>query len=443
MEKRFDVAFGIGYEYAEKINYLPYLMETGFYNVVQLVIDESSQLNLKSNGSIEILNKDFDGAKEKLTNFELEKKSFGDQLVLIKDEKERKDKEFFDRIKKFEDAIASGETEIEELVSGTNDLDIAGRKKSVLSKVILYIIFLGLTISLIVFYSSAWYSVIFEDIGSDSNNIGKEYGLISTIINPFYIAQVVNENNNYIGLLYSFSLTCLPFAVGLIFHSALVKKTSKSITIAALSILLALALDVVIAYSIVKKIFEYRQGLGLNPDVDFSFVMCFSDVIFYIILLIGFVTYLLWGVVYEMMLHHTNDITSRKGRISAIRDIIKKHQNKKKEIINTLNSEEVVFQNKIRDFNGRFIVIEEEISHLKSLMVEIQKKISEYPDKIFIHRYDLEHVVDAFIAGWCSSYTDSLGKKHQKNVDTYLVNVDEKKNQIINKILDDKRYEVI
>jgi uncharacterized protein YlxW (UPF0749 family) len=148
-----------------------------------------------------------------------------------------------------------------------------------------------LTIYLFVFYSSASYSAFFKDFTPDDDKITQ----------AIFDAQAVGKAwaDGFTELIFILAIPFVFLGLGFLIHKFSVeKKISGYLKIAGL-VVVTFIFDFIIAYAIVKEIYNIKIG-GLfqdMPPMDIS--MAFQEVNFWIIIFAGFVVYIIWGLVFD------------------------------------------------------------------------------------------------------------------------------------------------
>lgn len=204
-----------------------------------------------------------------------------------------------------------------------------------------------LTMYLFVFYSSSGYSAFY---GIKPGSLG--------FINPNVFSDASNTGGGVIALIILFPVIFL--AMGFYIHVAIEnnkklnseKKPSKYGIIISL-LLITLIADMFIGYKISQGVHTNEFNAGTTNQI-WEFNMIFSDINFYLVLVLGFVVYVVWGFLLNFVLSHSylqtenarvklmienlnNRITERRKELS---DIISK--------INKLESDIITCENKIQ-----------------------------------------------------------------------------------------------
>ncbi|NDP27163.1 MAG: hypothetical protein GZ087_07030 [Flavobacterium sp.] len=153
------------------------------------------------------------------------------------------------------------------------------------------VIIIFLTIYLFVFYSSASYSAFFKNFTPDDTKITQ------AIFDPQAISKAWIDG--FTELIFIMAIPAVFLGLGFLIHKFSEEKgLGKYLKISGL-ILVTFLFDFIIAYAIVKEIYNIKIG-GLfttQPPMDVS--MAFEEVNFWIIIFAGFVVYIIWGLVFD------------------------------------------------------------------------------------------------------------------------------------------------
>jgi len=217
------------------------------------------------------------------------------------------------------------------------------------------LILLPITIYLLVFYISASYSAFFKDFETGS--------LTAAIFDANAFSKAISD-----GWLEAVFVGTIPFVfMGLGYLIHMFQKTKNTLSYLKLSALFVLAFlfDMILAYLIEKKIFDFERVLG----EIFSPSIAIKSVNFWGIIFAGFVVYIIWGLVFDfVMKEHEN--------VDKIRAFIR---NKKEEINN-----EIVKKNEL---SPKIDSLKHEITSINGKISELQSKIDGFifPVKEYLH----------------------------------------------------------
>lgn len=309
------------------------------------------------------------GLKNLYNSFEdLCRKQLNEQDRLKQPYKEQQEKERTE-LKKRETALSIYDEQLQTLISTIDDrkhemvdvkqnpekygIDVDKRPKAQF-----YIglgLLLPITIYLFVFYISASYSAFFKDFETDS---------LSAAI---FDANALKLSLTH-GWLEAIFIITIPFVfMGLGYLIHMFQKTKKIMSYVKLAALLLLTFmfDVILAYLIEKKIFEFDRILGQT----FSPTEAIESVNFWGIIFAGFVVYLIWGLVFDFVMKEHENVDKIKAFIRHKKEEIKNAQIKKESLLS-----------KIED-------LKKEVTSINGKISELQSKIDGFvfPVKEYLH----------------------------------------------------------
>ena len=203
-----------------------------------------------------------------------------------------------------------------------------------------------LTLYLFVFYSSSGYSAFY---GIKPGSLG--------FINPNVFADATNKGGGVIALIILFPVIFL--GLGFLIHDALEKikagknKTSAIVTILVLLVITFIA-DAFIGYKISEGVHNNEFNAGRTDEL-WKFNMIFSDINFYLVLILGFVVYVIWGFLLNYVLSHSYLKTESEKIKLMIENVNNRITEKRKELsgiiakIHKLESDIVTIDNKVEE----------------------------------------------------------------------------------------------
>ncbi|RXJ45587.1 hypothetical protein [Gelidibacter gilvus] len=250
-----------------------------------------------------------------------------------------------------------------------------------------YYLYTGLTIFLslylLFFYASAIYSAFFRSAGLLIETSGDDLAMVIGSI--FDMKGILNPSPNLI-MVYLGSF--LFFALGIIPHT--IKGTYKSLKI-GLFLIGTLVVDALIAYKIDNSIHEIKVLSGI-AEGEWLF---WKSENFYLVLAFGYLAYLIFGYVYQLMIEEKVKKNPRKiaqRNINALKDKIK-------EIDLIINK------------------YQEDIVHLESKIIMLENKIdllNKRLNEAMINPEILSQSLNSFYIGWIQFLNGSLDYDNQK-----------------------------
>ena len=209
---------------------------------------------------------------------------------------ESKNSNIESEIKEAQEKLFHEENKIEKIIKDIDNIKenpkiVSGDSFAKASFWIGLVIITFLTIYLFVFYSSASYSAFFKNFTPDDTKITQ------AIFDPQAISKAWIDG--FTELIFIMAIPAVFLGLGFLIHKFSEEKgLGKYLKISGL-ILVTFLFDFIIAYAIVKEIYNIKIG-GLfttQPPMDVS--MAFLEVNFWIIIFAGFVVYIIWGLVFD------------------------------------------------------------------------------------------------------------------------------------------------
>jgi len=243
-----------------------------------------------------------------------------------------------------------------------------------------------LTLYLWIFYTSASYSAFFRQFAPDDINVA------NSIFDPNALRKAWNEGGPALIL-----VTTMPFiflGLGILIHKVQEQEGKGKWFKLAVLILTTFMFDYIIAYEIVKKIHDL-QALN-NPEIDatYRFGDAVSDPNFWLIIFAGFVTYLIWGFLFDRLMHDTRKMDHAGEQIRI----------RKKEI---------------QQLDKETTAQEKQVDGLRQQVFEKQKEIREHEEDLtatFIRPREFEYIVYQFASGWMQYIEGGMmGEQAEKN----------------------------
>lgn len=250
-----------------------------------------------------------------------------------------------------------------------------------------------LTMYLFVFYSSSGYSAFY---GIKQGSLG--------FINPNVFSDEMNKGGGVIALIILFPVIFL--GLGFLIHDSLennkkLKKENKKesyILIVSLLIITLIA-DIFIGYKISQGVHTNEFNAGLTNET-WKFKMIFSDVNFYLVLVLGFVVYVVWGFLLNRVLSHTY-LKSESEITKILLEEKDKEINSKREQINEIQAKITEFISDIKN---------NEITITKKENALVRYKTGSIPVDVDV----LKSNVGEFWSGWESFTLGHWGKDADK-----------------------------
>ncbi len=233
-----------------------------------------------------------------------------------------------------------------------------------------------LTFYLFVFYSSSGYSAFY---GVKQGSLG--------FINPNVFAEAKNKGGGVIALIVLFPVIFL--GMGFLIHDALSKR--KYLFIMCLLVFTLIA-DAIIGYKIAQGVHNNEFNADLTAD-QWQFHMVFSEINFYLVLVLGFVVYLIWGALLHYVLHKHYEMQPDKALEIRLENMDRKIFDQRQTLAE--------HQARINEFKGQLAIIENELSDKEKDVIGYENGV--VPINISL----LQSSIGEFMMGWFS-YTNMM-----------------------------------
>ena len=306
---------------------------------------------------------------------ELQKKLSAKKLELETDRK-NKEQELEASKEKQQDLAADIQSQKNKLAD-LEDSRYKRNRDAWITLVISTVLLIPFTIYFFIFYSSVAYSAFFKVF--DTNSLGRDgnFKLSEAVLDAAAFPNAWADG--WGELLFILCMPIIFLAFGFILNRW-ERETGrlKYFTIPAL-IVIAFIFDSLLAFAICKKIYNLDTMMSLESRPDYSIPLAMQDPQFWMIICLGFVSYLLWGFVFSYFVKAWENLDLNQIRKKEIEDKIVKLQ---KDLETEKN-------------NG---------NNLKSQIIAIGPKIMEIDTQMSVSaKYDLAKIrleLHNFFAGW-------------------------------------------
>ena len=272
------------------------------------------------------------------------------------------------------------ELELEKIEIRNGDGELGDTSSFIIGAFITFL----LTLYLFVFYSSSGYSAFY---GIKPGSLG--------FINPNVFADAQNKGGGVIALIILFPVIFL--GLGFLIHNSLEtnkklisKGEPKSYALIISLLIITLIADIFIGYKISQGVHTNEFNSGLTNDT-WKFNMIFEDINFYLVLVLGFVVYVIWGFLLNYVLSHS---------------YLKTESEKVKLMIENINGRITEKRNELTEIISKIHRLESDIINSENKIPEKEKDILGYEaGDIPINISSLKGSVGEFMGGW-QNYTN-------------------------------------
>jgi len=250
-----------------------------------------------------------------------------------------------------------------------------------------YYLYIGLTgflsLYLLFFYASAIYSAFFRSAGLLIETSGDDLAMVIGSI--FDMKGIMNLSPNLI-MVYLGSF--LFFALGIIPHTIKGKYKNLKITLFLIGTLIV---DALLAYKIDNSIHEIKVLSGI-AEGEWHF---WTSENFYLVLAFGYLAYLVFGYVYQLMIEEKVKKNPKKIALRNI-NLIKKQIKENNLVINKYEED--------------IVALESKINMLESRIELLNKRLND----AMINPEILSQSLNSFYIGWIQFLNGSLDYENQK-----------------------------
>lgn len=256
--------------------------------------------------------------------------------------------------------------------------------------IITMVLLVPFTVYFFIFYSSVAYSAFFKEFDISSLDSGGDFKLSQAI---FDAAAFPNAWNDGWGeLLFILFMPIIFLAFGFVLNRWEREQGRLKYVKIPLLIIIAFIFDSLLSFEICEKIYNLNSMMSLESLPSYSIPVAVHDPRFWVIIFLGFISYLIWGFVFSYFVKAWENLDLNQIRKKEIEDkIIKLKKDLEEE--------------------------EENGSNLKSQISTIGAKILEIDTQMSVGtRYDFAKIsleLHNFFAGW-QTYLAGLHKSEEE-----------------------------
>jgi peptidoglycan hydrolase CwlO-like protein len=394
-----------GQEYAEEMGYALYNLKYGFYRVLELG-EELEISKQRKESKVKEIEENITNTKTNIVNKTKNIQSIEKELDKLKTDSNS----YTSKIKRKEKEIELNQDKLKK-GKGVN-------RRDNFEYYFIGILFVAITLAVVSVYFFLWYNAFFA-----SHSNANTY--TSLIDSRFFITAFTESN--YWELAVSFVLVALPLFLSYLFH---LKKDSPVIRYGAL--ILALATDIVLAYGIVEGAFLSKIFIGdfSVTDVKFNLWYCLTSKDFFLLLLIGFFAYLVWGLVYfKFKVLRTPD-QHLENTIDKLEEEKNNFSHDLDECNSNIKNQEERRDNEIKN-----------VDELKKRLEENEKILETIKIKPITTELDLKMKVSSFYVGFIKAYRDNQPKgKTESDLESEMKGKDSVVDSFVEEVKKSEKY---
>lgn len=269
-------------------------------------------------------------------------------------------------------------------------------KESWITFILCSILLVPFSIYLFVFYSSVAYSAFFKEFDVSSLDSGTNFKLSQAI---FDAAAIPNAwNDGIVELIFILFMPIIFLAFGFVLNKWERENGWLKCIKIPLLIFIAFIFDSLLAFEICEKIYNLKSLMSIEDTVDYSFSLAAKDPRFWVIICLGFISYLIWGFVYGYWVKSWENLDLNKLKKAEMKE-------------------------KIASLEGNLQAEIMNAQSLRSQITEICSNISQVDSQIRDNvRYDIAKIkmeLNNFFSGWLQYLTGlnfSIEKKEEATI---------------------------
>lgn len=242
------------------------------------------------------------------------------------------------------------------------------------TKMIIGLCIIGiLTVYLFIFYSSTFYTAFLFQPTDESLDIS----LGTAMFNSRALSEAWTHG---IGeFLFIVTAPVIFMGLGYALHFFMVQKSFTKWFKVLILFGVTFAFDCILAYKIGEMIHNISSWSSLSAPEPYSIKMAVSDINSWAVVFCGFIVYVIWGIVFDMIMTGYEDLRSNKHEIQSIQEqIANLHQN-------------------IADYNNKLSQQRASIVLFQTKRDNINNRLS---SSVFINEHQLKTCLSDFFAGW-------------------------------------------
>ncbi len=255
------------------------------------------------------------------------------------------------------------------------------------------IILVPFTLYFFIFYSSVGYSAFFKQFTLNALAESGDFKLAEAIFDSQALSNAMEEG--FIALLFILLMPVIFLAFGFILNKWEKENGWFKWIKIPLIIMAAFIFDALLSYEICEKIYNLHTQMSLEALPQYSFSLAAEDPRFWIIICLGFVSYLIWGITFGYFVKALDQLDLNRildeqltNEIESIRAKMEESQSKQRDAAN-------------------------QISDIKAEIHKIENQLNGTVARYDVNRIKME--LNNFHAGW-QQYLAGMGKSdNEKN----------------------------
>ena len=269
------------------------------------------------------------------------------------------------------------------------------------------IILIPFTLYFFIFYSSVGYSAFFKEFTLESLAQSGDFKLAEAIFDSQALSSAMAEG--FIALLFILLMPVIFLAFGFILNKWEKEEGWFKWVKIPLIIIAAFVFDALLSYEICEKIYNLHTQMSLEVLPEYSFKLASKDPRFWIIICLGFVSYLIWGITFGYFIKSLDQLNLNQILQEKLENDIKNIKTKIEE-----------FQDKQHETSNKIVDIKAEIQKLDN---QINGTVARYDvNKIKLELNNFHAGWQQYLAGMNKSNVekDTIANEFEKTVNTLI-----------------------
>lgn len=247
-----------------------------------------------------------------------------------------------------------------------------------------------LTVYLFIFYGSTFYSAfLYQPTDDGSLTLG------SAMLNARAFGESLDLGMG--PFIFVITAPIIFLGLGYSLHYFMIQKGGVKWFKIGVLLFITLSFDCILAYKIGELMYNYMILTQLTALPPFSFDIAISDINFWAVIFCGFIVYLIWGIVFDMIMSAYEGLRSNKQEIDSFNLAI----------LNTKNEIAQLKQDKI--------AAEGQIEKLNLKKISLVNRIN---NSVLVDYTRLRTALSDFFAGWISMMS-ALGQSESRLQDAH------------------------
>lgn len=225
-----------------------------------------------------------------------------------------------------------------------------------ISLIISGVILIPFTLYFFIFYSSVGYSAFFKEFTLNALAESGDFKLAEAIFDSRALSSAWDDG--FMALLFILLMPVIFLAFGFILNRWEKEKGWFKWVKIPLIILAAFIFDALLSYEICEKIYNLHSQMSLAELPEYSFSLAGKDPRFWIIICLGFVSYLIWGITFGYFVKSLDQLDLNR----VLREQLDNDIKKIKERIEDIHNKQLDTSNKIVDLKAEMQKLENQIN---------------------------------------------------------------------------------